>query len=328
MAMSASGRWIALCLHDLTNEYQRSLWDDAKKRAPRYDHTVTVYSAERNPDTQITQIRTILDLPEARRPCAILVNPVRESMLLGIAKDAVSKGIAWAYLCRWTDTINDLRRAYPRAPVFSISANQHNVGQIQGLQLKTLLRPGDELVHIQGPNGVSTTQRRFAATQEVLRDVPGLKWSIFNGDWSKEGGHEAMRGWLKIFINGVIPSFVVAAQNDDMAYGARQALFEWASAGHPLAVDQLRFLGCDGNASFGQRLVSEGELTATVAVPAVSGKAIDEIFAAIKTGRMPIAELNVDAYSYPSLEELGRVSQKRFQEKRDASAPINPKIGR
>jgi ABC-type sugar transport system substrate-binding protein len=163
--MTATGHWIALCLHDMSNNYQRMMWDDAKKVAPRHNHTVSVYSADRNGDRQLEQIRTILDLPANRRPAAILVNPVRENMLLGVAKEAVGKGIAWVYLCRWTDSINDLRRAHPRVPVFSISPNQHSVGQIQGLQLRLLLRPGDELVYIQGPSGVSTSQRRLMAAR-------------------------------------------------------------------------------------------------------------------------------------------------------------------
>jgi ABC-type sugar transport system substrate-binding protein len=304
--MIVSGRWIALCLHDLSNNYQRMLWDDAKKVAPRYDHSVSVYSADRNGDKQVEQIRSILDLPENRRPTAILINAVRENMLLSVAKEAASKGIAWVYLCRWTDTINELRRTFPRVPIFSISPNQHNVGQIQGKQLKVLLRPGDELVYIQGPSGTSTTQRRLAAAKQVLSDLADNKWSIFNSDWSNEGGHEAMKGWLQIFTRGALPSFVLAAQNDDMASGARRAVFEWASAARPIVLDQLRFIGCDGSPSFGQRLVTEGELTATVAVPAVTGQAIEELFSTLKGGRPPSAEINVDAASFPALDELSK----------------------
>ena len=166
--MIVLGRWIAVCLHDLANNYQRMLWDDAKKVAPRYDHSVNVYSADRNGDKQVEQIRSILDLPQNRRPTAILVNAVRENMLLSVAKEAASKGIAWVYLCRWTDTINELRRLFPRVPIFSISPNQHNVGQIQGMQLKLLLRPEDELVYIEGPSERVTHARDTMIAQ--IRD--------------------------------------------------------------------------------------------------------------------------------------------------------------
>src|SRR5664279_5580639 len=92
--MAPSSRWIALCLHDLSNNYHRMLWDDAKKASPRYDHAISALSADRNPENQVAQIRSILDLPDNRRPTAILVNAVRENMLLAVAKEAVSKGIA------------------------------------------------------------------------------------------------------------------------------------------------------------------------------------------------------------------------------------------
>jgi ribose transport system substrate-binding protein len=317
--MTSTGRWIALCLLDVSNSYQRMLWDDAKKVAPRYNHSVSVYSADRSADTQLEQIRSILDLPPNRRPTAILVNAVRESMLLGVAKEAVASGIAWAYLCRWTDSISELRRAHPKVPAFSISPNQYNVGQIQGLQLRLLLRPDDELVYIQGPNGVSTSQRRLEAARQVLNDLRGTKWSVFNSDWSREGGYDAMKSWLEIFTRGSLPHFVVAAQNDDMAVGARKAVFEWASAARSLPLDLPRFTGCDGIPSFGQRLVTEGELAATVAVPAVSGQAIDEIFAALGGGRPPSAEISIDAESFPTLDDLARKYSKLTRDKHEPS---------
>jgi len=306
-----SERWIALCLHDLANNYQRMLWDDAKKVAPRHNHTVTVYSADKSAEKQVQQIRSILDLPPNRKPTAIMVNAVRETMLFGMAKEAASKGIAWVYLCRWADAIENLRREFPRVPVFSISPNQHNVGQIQGAQLRLMLRHEDELVYIQGPSGTSTSQRRLDAAKIALSDRAAIKWTVFNSDWSHDGGHATMRSWLDIFTRGQLPSFVVAAQNDDMAIGARKALFEWASAGRPIDLDQLRFIGCDGSPAFGQRMVTEGELTATVCVPAVTGPAIDELFAALNTGRFPPAEINVDATSFPSLEDLSRKFMRR-----------------
>ena len=316
--MSVNERWIALCLHDMANNYQRLLWEDAKAVAPRHNHSVNSYSADRSAEKQVEQIRSILDLPSKRMPTAILVNAVRENMLLGVAKEAVARGIAWVYLCRWTDSIEDLRRAFPRVPVFSVSPNQNNVGHIQGMQLRVLLRPEDELVYIQGPSGASTTQRRLNAAREVLSDRTKLKWTVFNSDWSREGGHSTMKGWLEIFTSGKLPSFVLAAQNDDMASGARRALFEWASAARPLELDKLRFIGCDGSPAFGQRLVTEGELTATVAVPSVAGRAIDEVIAALGSGRPPSAEIILDAASFPPLDEL----TKKFARKPTKQDPI------
>ncbi len=324
MNAAVNQQWIAFCLHDTTSNYQRLLWDDARKVAPRHNHSVTAYFADRNADKQVEQIRSILDLPANRKPTAIMVNAVRENMLLGVAKEAVSKGIAWVYLCRWTDTIEDLRRKFPRVPVFSVSPNQRNVGEIQGMQLRSLLRPQDELVYIQGPSGTSTSQRRLSAARQVLSDRSDLKWTIFNSDWSHEGGYDTMKGWLEIFTRGQLPSFLVAAQNDDMAVGARKALFDWASSGRAIDSDNLRFVGCDGSPAFGQRLVTEGQLTATVAIPSVSGPAMDELFSALAVGRQPPAEVSLDATSFPSIEHLAKRAARRAKPEAPAGDVMNP----
>lgn len=317
-------RWIAMCLHDTTNNYQRLLWDDAKKVAARHNHSVNAYFADKSADKQVEQIRSILDLPANRRPTAIMVNAVRENILLGVAKDAAAKGIAWVYLCRWTNSIEDLRRTFPRVPVFSVSPNQHSIGQIQGMQLRVLLKPEDELVYIQGPSGTSTSQRRLNAARQVLSDRTNLKWTIFNSDWSGEGGHATMKGWLEIFTHGQLPNFVLAAQNDDMANGARRALFEWASAARSVPLEKLRFIGCDGIPTFGQRLVTEGELSATVAVPSVSGPAVNEVFESLSKGRPPPAEIQLDATSFPPLEELTKRFARRHGKQDSTTNEVSP----
>ena len=76
------------------------------------------------------------------------------------------------------------------------------------------------------------------------------------------------------------------AQNDEMALGVRQALRDldskrgWPLAGAPIT-------GCDGAESFGQRLVREGRLKATVIMPPGTGIAIEWIARVRKSGKMP-----------------------------------------
>src|ERR1039457_4228652 len=160
---SMPGNWLALFIHDFVNNYQLLLRDDAQKAARRFDHTVSVYAADRDADTQVRQIHAVLKEPENRRPSAILVSPVRESSLIGVLSEAVAKGIPWVFLCRWCEVINSLRREHPQVPVFSVSADQSEIGRTQGKILNKLLRPGDELVYIQGPHGTSSVTRRFSA---------------------------------------------------------------------------------------------------------------------------------------------------------------------
>jgi len=80
--------------------------------------------------------------------------------------------------------------------------------------------PGGELVYIQGPLATSSAQRRYAGVREILQ---GSNVDIFtvNSDWTREGGARAMRDWARVFRKREFPAFIVGAQNDAMAMGAR-----------------------------------------------------------------------------------------------------------
>ena len=158
------GNWLALFILDFVNNYQLLLRDDAQKAARRFNHTVSVYAADRDADTQVRQIQAVLNEPQNRRPSAILVSPVRESSLVGVLGDAVGKGIPWIFLNRWCEVIDSVRREHPHVPVFSVSADQSEIGRTQGKILNQILNPGDELVYIQGPHGTSSVNRRHSAT--------------------------------------------------------------------------------------------------------------------------------------------------------------------
>jgi ABC-type sugar transport system substrate-binding protein len=110
--------------------------------------------------------------------------------------------------------------------------------------------------------------------------------------------------WLAGLPKSKVLSLVIVGQNDNMAMGAREALEEsFQAAGQAVPTD-LRVLGCDGSSAFGGRLVIQGKLSATIAVPAVSGRAIDA-FAQRLAGRgRPSAMELVGVTSQPSLEAL------------------------
>jgi ABC-type sugar transport system substrate-binding protein len=95
------------------------------------------------------------------------------------------------------------------------------------------------------------------------------------------------------------------AQNDEMALGVRQALREidaqrdWPIAGAPI-------VGCDGAEDFGQRLVREGRLKATVIMPPGSGAAIEWIARARQGGEPPPVRVLLPVVSFPALYRLKR----------------------
>jgi ABC-type sugar transport system substrate-binding protein len=296
-------KWLALFLHDSVNNYQLLLRDDAENSACRHRHKLVVYSAEKNADIQFRQISAVLAECKGNPPAAILVSPVLESSLIGAMAQAAVQRIPWAYLCRWSDTVHAVRRDHPGYSVFSVAADHAQIGRLQGDMLLRLISEKHELVYIQGPQGTSSASRRDGALRRQLASLPKLHWVRYNSDWSIEGGSAAMRGWLGHFKRGNLPLFAICAQNDDMAWGARMALVE---GGYLSRNDNPIIIGCDGLATFGQRMVAEGMLTGTVVVPPVSGRAIDELFRALTMRVTVPAEVSIDVLAYPPLERLAK----------------------
>jgi ribose transport system substrate-binding protein len=295
---------VALFLVDRLNNYQALIQSDCERVARRHDLQLTVYGAERNVDLQVSQIRSVLAEKEASRPRAVLVCPVSEVALMPLIHDAARLGIAWAFLSRWNDGIHDLRRQYPKVPIFAVVPDHLEIGHIQGQQLRILLNPGDEVVCIHGPIGTYSTRRRWAGLEQELAQKRDTRVSCVNGDWSERGGESAMQSWLTTFTKRKLPPFVIAAQNDNMAVGARGALADWEAAAGQAPRPELKVIGCDGSPGYGQRLVTSQQLTATVIVPPVASLALDEIVTAFRHGRLPAAETTVPVRSHPDLDGL------------------------
>jgi len=274
---------------------------DAEQAVRRHALELDVQVAGKDIDRQINQLRTAIGAQGASRPDLILVSPVREQLLLTLLRSAARAGIHWAFLTRWLDEIPALRREFPEVDIYSVSADQREIGRLQGRQLEILRTAEDEVIYLSGPAGTSSARQRAEGIAPELERARG-KCQTFYGDWSQESGRTATKRWLAGFPRSQRPSLVIVAQNDNMALGAREAV-DASSDGARKAAD-LRVIGCDGSSAFGQRLVIQGELSATIIVPPVSGRAIDA-FAQRLAGRgRPQAIETVAVTSHPSLEAL------------------------
>ena len=295
--------WFALFVHDISNNYQLLLREDALGTARQFGHDVVVHSAEKSAGVQLSQIRAILAEPPQRRPAALLVSAVQEDALIGVGREALSKGVGWVFLCRSNDAVPQMQREFPKAPVFSVRGDQGAIGRLQGKQIRALLRPNDEIVYVQGPRGTSSAERRYVSARQELEGT-SAKWSRLYGDWSVSGGGSALDEWLRGASRDV-SRFVLACQSDDMAFGARRRLIDTA---HLRGGQTPRILGCDGLPGFGQRMVADGQLSGTIVIPSVAGPAIRTFFTSLEQGRQPAAEVLLGVTSYPSLEALARKS--------------------
>jgi ribose transport system substrate-binding protein len=290
---------IALFLMN-NGDYQELLWDDCLQAAHRHGFPVRAFWADNDSQKQVKQIERCLSEPEDQRPNVVVVNPVREIALISTAHAAARLGVGWVLLGRWSDYLTELRAQYPALPIFSVTTDQREVGRIQGRQFRALLPAGGVLVYVRGPLGTSSAMHRFAGVQETL-EGSAIQMLTLNGDWTVEGGARAVREWTRDSKSSDVPQFIVGAQNDAMAMGARKALQE-------LAQERPAFpgiCGCDGSPRFGQRLVTEGKLTSTVVMPPGAGTAVEEISSMLAGSARPPAQIVLAPVSFPELDLLG-----------------------
>jgi ribose transport system substrate-binding protein len=297
---------IALFLSN-SGDYQELLWDNCQEVAHRYGYPVRAFWADNDSQKQLKQIQGCLREPEDQRPTVLIVAPVREIALISTAHTAARMGIGWVLLLRWINYMTDLREEFPALPIFSVAVDQHDIGRIQGRQVKALLPGGGKLIYIRGLLGTSSAMRRFAGVQEALRDSR-IELLPINGDWTTEGGTRAMREWMRSVGESELPKFIVAAQNDDMAMGAKKALEETARSRLKVSADAIAICGCDGSPGYGQRLVTEGKLTATVIMPPGAGRAVSEIASMLSGGPRPPAQVVLAPMSFPEPHVLAGVS--------------------
>lgn len=294
-------RSVALLLQTLGNDYQELLRDDCLAAGRRLGLEVSVLSADRSAERQLRQVRELLRQPEASRPLAVLISPVRESTLMAATHEAIRAGIGWVVLSRWSDYLAEQHHLFPKVPLFCVMPDQEEIGRIQARQMKALMPDGHELVYIRGPLGTFSAERRWAGFRDEF-GTSTIQPFLVNSDWSSEGGAQAMGEWLRIFGKRQVPPCVVAAQNDAMAMGALDAYRAHVSTGQA----QLLVTGCDGSPEYGLRLVREGALRATVVIPSVSGRALDELSQQLTAGIAPKLVNLVTVQSHPDLEVLKR----------------------
>jgi ABC-type sugar transport system substrate-binding protein len=292
----------------MDNDYQELQREDCGAAARRHGFEMRQLSAQNDPDKQLRQIQECLREPPSMRPVAILVNPVREVVLRPAALEAARLGIGWVSLNRSPDYVKELRRQYPNVAIFSVEPDQRQIGRIQGQQFKVLLPQGGELFYIQGPLLTSTAQERWAGVQQELA---GAAFNVvtYSADWSGRGGADVARTWLQSGRRHRWSECIVGAQNDAMAYGAGLAVRDQAAKSGASHV-KVHVTGCDGTPGYGQRLVAENHLAATVVVSATAGRAVDEVSSVLDGARPPASDISMEVASFPELSVLMKAARR------------------
>jgi ABC-type sugar transport system substrate-binding protein len=294
-------RGIALFLRSLDNDYQQRLRDDALAAAKKMGFEVTLHAAQNDSARQVAQISEALADTVAHGLVAVLVSPVRDEALEELARRAAQTGVGWVLLNREGAYVGSLREQVNGVPVFGVTPDQDQIGRIQAEQIALLLPRGGQVLVVTGPARTSSAQRRL----EGMRKRVGARHrlTVLEADWTTEGARLALDRWLGDADPQELPA-LIAAQNDEMALGARQALRDAASLRDIPKLASMPITGCDGSPAVGQKMVRQKRLWATVVLPSAAGPAIEWLARWHEDGLTPPANLTLPVASFPELSKI------------------------
>ena len=303
-------RTVALCLLDKDNGHQQLIEKDARSTAKKAGLELDTYFANGHVTAQVKQIYGCIHGEAAARTCAIVVMPARDNGLNRVAHDAVRAGLAWICLNREMDCLTDLRREFPAIPIGTVTPDQLEIGRIQGRQFRALLPGGGRVLYVQGSAQSSPARMRLQGMREAIAGSNIEAADVLDGNWVAAHAEHIVGGWLRMVMSGKSRLDLIGCQNDLMAGGAQKALETVGAYLNRPDLATIRLTGCDGLPDFGQRMVNEGKLAATIIVPSSGTPALELVAAAVESGRLPPATVTLASAAYPSETSLSGGSRK------------------
>jgi ABC-type sugar transport system substrate-binding protein len=282
--------------------YLRAQTSAAQATADRLGVELEVVNAQMDAVAQGQHLVTLVH-SRTSRPAGILVEPVSATGLPRVAEAAVGAGIGWVVSNAHVDYIGALRKN-SRVPIFQISQDHMEVGRIQGRQIGAILPNGGSVLYLRGPAMSWWATKRFEGMEStkpknvVVRSVKVLASSA-------EGAYNAVCSWVNLTRQRPEGTQLIVSQNADFITGARQA-FETITSGS----EQAKWLAVPsagvGVADRSRPLVDQGALCAAVVTSLTLDRAVEMLARAMTAGSQPPEHTFVEAYSYPSVEELAR----------------------
>jgi len=283
------------------NDYQVEQAHSAEEAARKLGVEAQIMYADNDAITQSTQLLRAIQAPETDRPDAVAFEPVGGTALPQVARAAVSAEIGWAILNREANYVPELRRT-SKVPVFTITSDHVEIGRIQGKQFAALLPQGGAVLYIQGPSENSAAKERTVGMMETK--PANIHVTMLRGQWTEDSAQRAVRSWLKLSTSQKAAIDLIAAQDDAMAIGARNAFQEITKDSERERWLSLPFIGCDGLPKTGQVWVKDGTLAATIFVPPNAGQAIEMLVTAIQQKKPTPERALIEPVSIPALSDL------------------------
>ena len=195
----------------------------AERQAARMDDVeLVVLNANDDVDKQITDVETLL----VQKVDVIILNPLDKIGLGGAVDTIKDAGIPLVEVN--TFTVNDSYDVY-------VGSNEEDAGIIQGKWILDNIGNAGNVCILYGVMGHSGQIGRFdGLNMSLMGQYPD--WKILadqTGEWQRDEGLRITEDWVQRFNN----IDVIAAQNDEMAMGALQAVQEAGMAIPVLGVD-------------------------------------------------------------------------------------------
>jgi len=283
--------------------YLRAQTAAAQATANRLGIDIEVVSAGMDPVAQGQQLLRLVQSRVSSRLDGIIVEPVNALGLSRVAEAAVAAGIGWVVSNAQVDYVGALR-GHAKSPVFQISQDHLEVGRIQGRQVGAILPNGGSVLYLRGPAMSWWATKRFEGLESARPRKVEVKSLKVVGSTS-ENAHDAVCSWLNLSKARPEGTQLILSQNTDFIVGAKKAL-ETNTSGPErtkwLAVPR----GGVGVANRIRPLVDQHELCAAVVTSLTMDKAVEMLHRAMTDGLQPPEQTLVEAYSYPTVEELAK----------------------
>jgi ribose transport system substrate-binding protein len=295
---------ISLTTND--NDYQQEQAAAAEKASRRLGVDVKIIHANNDPLTQSQQLLQYIQDSSIAKPDAIMFEPAGGTAFPQVARAAAAAGIGWVVLNHEADYISELRRMY-KVPVFAVSADHEEIGEIQGKQFAALLPRGGSMLYIEGPNNSSAARQRSVG---MNRTKPSnIQVKAMRANWTEESSHKTVSSWLRLQTSLQSKIDLVGAQDDSMAMGARKSFHELPETDRPRWI-KIPITGCDGMPKTGQAWVRNGMLAATVFIRPNTDLAMELLVETLKSGAALPERTKTEPESVPSLSELAATGEK------------------
>jgi inositol transport system substrate-binding protein len=232
---------IGVSMQNLQNEYIVEVQNAMKAKAEELGIELLIGDGEGKAEKQISQIENFI----TQKVDAIILNAADKSGSAPAVDMAVSAGIPIITTVTLVENQDKV--------LAHVGSDDVDAGKIEMQKIADLLGGKGNVAIIHGPNGHSAEVNRTIGNHEIIDKNPDMKVvAEQTANWSREEALALVENWLQ-----TLDIQAIAAQNDEMALGAIQAVEAAGKLGKVLVV------GIDAVPD-AMKSVEEGKLSATV----------------------------------------------------------------